>query len=540
MRNPAPILLALSLATLSGCAIQPKPLEQTLLKTTNDSDRQAAFAGQTPLGSSLTLNEAIARALKYNLDQRTRLLEQSLAASQLQAGQFDMLPKLLANAGYSSRDNDNVRFSADPSQPGSFSNSTPFLSSERNFMTYDLTLSWNLLDFGASYYTAKQNADRLLIASERRRKAMHTLIQNVRTAYWRALAAESLGNRVRETIVDAERALANSRKVTEERVKAPVEALRYQRNLLENLRLVESVERELASARIDLANLIGTTPGIDVRLIEPSGSEPAPLSGNIERFEEMALVRNADLRESFYNARIAANDTRKALLRLLPGISFDYGAKYNDDRFLLNDRWNEAGVRVSTNLFNLLSGPIQMRSAEKNEQVAQAKRMALQMTVLTQVHLVRYQYDDALRQYRRSEAIFKVDNELSEVVAGQQQGQMTGELERIAASVTAILSNVRRYQSMAKVQEATARVQSTLGLEPELPAVDSASLEEVQQAIDGWMARGIDVGEPEVAPEGAPRSADDAPPAGPESSREVLEEKAPTAPSAVVDAPQAS
>ena len=34
----------------------------------------------------------------------------------------------------------------------------------------DLGLSWNVLDFGVSYYQSKQNADRLLVAQERRRK----------------------------------------------------------------------------------------------------------------------------------------------------------------------------------------------------------------------------------------------------------------------------------------------------------------------------------------------------------------------------------
>ena len=73
-----------------------------------------------------------------------------------------MMPRLLANAGYSTRDSDLVRRSQDING-NTYENR--YVSSERNHATQDLTLSWSLLDFGASYYSAKQNADRLLIAA---------------------------------------------------------------------------------------------------------------------------------------------------------------------------------------------------------------------------------------------------------------------------------------------------------------------------------------------------------------------------------------
>jgi outer membrane protein TolC len=124
-----------------------------------------------------------------------------------------------------------------------------------------LGLTWSLLDVGLGYYGAKQQADRFLIAGEKRRKAMHLLMQDVRTAYWRAASAQLLKADVQKTIALAEEALIDSRKASGERVRNPLEPLRYQRQLLENLRLLENINQELSSALVDLAALINAPVG---------------------------------------------------------------------------------------------------------------------------------------------------------------------------------------------------------------------------------------------------------------------------------------
>jgi len=347
-----------------------------------------------------------------------------------------------------------------------------------------------LLDFGASYYTAKQNADRVIVASERRRKAMHNLIQNVRSAYWRALAAEALGERVSQTIQQAEDALQTSRTMSAERVRSPDEALRYQRNLLENLRLLEAVEREVINARVTLANLMGLMPGTNFSLVEPA-DKPDYIEAGLSELEVIALMQNTDLREKMLDARIAANDTRKPILKLLPGLSFDYGIRRDDDYYLKNQEWQDASVRVSYNLFNLLSAPAIKRAAKNNEAVAEARRVALQMNVLAQVHLTYYSYHEALQQFSRADDIFNVDSQLEQLAASQAESATGGSLRQISSAVTSILSLVRRYQSMAKVHEAAGQVQASLGLEPTIPSVDEASLEQLTDMVAIWSNSGM-------------------------------------------------
>lgn len=475
--------MAASLAVLSGCSVTPKELTRDEIRQTNRLDRIEARKNMPAIRAPLTLEGAIARALKFNLDHRTKLMEEALAAGVFDASKFDMLPKLLADAGYSWRDEDTTRRAKD-SVTGLPSLSNPYISSEREHTVTSLGLSWNLLDFGASYYTAKQNGNRILVASERRRKAMHTLIQNVRTAYWRAIAAQRLSGQVRHSIQLAEGALARSRTVSDESIKNPGEALRYQRNLLENIRLLENVDRELAMARIELASLIGADPDAKFSLRDSGKSNLGALRMSVNTMEELALKNNPDLREQHYNVRIMADETRKSIVRLLPGIHLDFSGKHDTDSYLINKSWNEAGIRVSFNLFNLLAMPSVKRAGKMAETVAETKRMALQMSVVTQVHLARYQYIDSLRQYNRANAIYNVDYKLAQMVRAQAETETVGDLERISTQVSAILSDVRRYHALAKLHESASRLQATMGLEPRVDSsLDSISLEELARRI---------------------------------------------------------
>src|SRR5690348_1462459 len=95
-----PVRLLLSGAAgllLASCIVQPHPLTDAERGAEAAADRQAMFAGQEPLTHPLTLSEAYARALKYNLDRRVKLMEQAIAYDGLTAGNYDLLPKLTAD-----------------------------------------------------------------------------------------------------------------------------------------------------------------------------------------------------------------------------------------------------------------------------------------------------------------------------------------------------------------------------------------------------------------------------------------------------------
>ena len=481
-------VIALAGLLAVGCAtVQPTPLSTQDMKKQVQADGEASRKDVEPITGPLTLDEALARALKYNLEHRAKMMEQALALGQLDVGKFDMLPKIMAQAGYSSRSI--PRFTASQSYSdwvtnGTISKGTSFsTSSEDDHYTAELGLTWSLLDVGLGYYGAKQNEARFQIASEKRRKAMHLLMQDVRNAYWRAASAQLLKADVKKTIALAEEAMVDSKKLAAERVKNPLEPLRYQRQLLENLRLLENISQELSSAQVELASLINAPLGqsiviadADIKTID-SQIEKVPN----ERLEEVAILGNPDLREHHYNTRIAQEETRRTLARLFPNLVFNYGAKYDTDNYIMSRHWNEAGLQLSFNLMNLFTGNTQMKLAEAGVKLADQRRIAMQMSVLTQMHLARLAVINSRSQFDRADAVYKTDQKIGEIMKARQSVQQQSKLDLVSTQASEILSLLRRYQALAQVQVAENRLIATLGLDMDIGSLSEVSLKDLTE-----------------------------------------------------------
>lgn len=477
--------LATSLAVivLTGCAnLQPESLQNSVIVEQAKTVKAQQSMAVEPVNGPLTLEEAIARAIKYNAERQVRIMEEAMAYGTLDLANFDMLPKFMANAGYRSRDSDlltNLRAGPNsPITPGST------LSSSRQATTTDLSFTWSLLDFGQSYYAAKQSGDRVMIATERRRKALHNLVQDVRTTYWRVVAAEKLGQSVRDTMQEAEAALKGSEAAESSAMRSPMEPLRFQRQLLENLRMLELVEHELSSARVELATLAALPSGSNFTVVEPQAQintkwlhmKPADM-------ELQAVVNNPDMRESLYNARIARDEAKRVMLKMFPGITFSYGNRTTNDEYIVNQRWNEVGAQISFNLMGIMSAPIAKRLADMGIAMANQRQVATQMAVISQVHIARLNYANAAKQYMRADKIARVDNRMAEVVSARAKAESQSRQDSVAQQTASILSALRRYQALSNAQAAASRLQATLGLEPVVQAAEGKPLAEVVQAV---------------------------------------------------------
>lgn len=476
-------LLVNVLILVAGCAVSPVPLENAEFIRDVAADRRAAESISAPITGPLSIEEAVARALKFNLERRARMLEEAVALGQFEAGRYDMLPRIVAQAGYRTRSEDLVTRSKD-SVTGLPSLANPFISSDRATNYTDLGLTWTLLDFGTSYFNSKQNADRIMVATERRRRAMHQLMQDVRSAFWRTVAAQRLEGQVRSAVRLAEEALEDAKRVESERVRAPIDSLRFQRQLLENLRLLETAQQELATARIDLLSLINAPLGTVLTVIEPAEALGRKvLEVPTERLERIAVERNADLLEQFYNSRIAVEETRKVMTRLFPNLSFSYNVKYDSNSYLVHRNWNEAGLSLSYNLLNLMSGPAQIKLAEAGVDLANQRRMATQMVTLAQLHLARIRYDNSLVQVGRAQSIAAIDDRIARITADREAAQASSKLEVVANRTSSILALSRLFQAMSDAYVAASRLQATLGLEPDFESMQDVPLDRLTALV---------------------------------------------------------
>ena len=470
-----------ALLGLAGCAMAPQPLtsDETALRV--DTDLAALAANQPRLHGPLTLHGAMARALAHNLEARVQAMEQALSLRQLELARLGLLPGLTGRYGIETRSN--VQASISRSIPPRPFPPTPSTSNDRTRRSGNLTATWHVLDFGVSWFGAKQQSDRALIAHERRRKAVHEVVAEVRRAWWRAVAGERSLARVEPLMDRVRAALADSERLATRGMEAPVAALQYQRALLAAIDEIERQRRETRLAKIDLAALIGLAPGAGYALALPAADpEPRPLTVDSDELAALALAHRPELREGQLSARIAADEVKRAMLRLLPGLQLSAGVHQDSNSFLVNGDWLALGAAVSANLTELFTGPAAIAAARAGRDLAQAQREALSMAVLSQLYIAVAAFEEARARHATAGRIAEIEQRIVAVLRSSGEAGVVDRLRTIRGEIDALRALLARDLSLAEVEDSFGRIFLAVGADV-LPSGQAATLDEVAAAI---------------------------------------------------------
>lgn len=482
MRNVFKCLAFLTVCSLvSGCAVTTKQFTREEIVARVVMDRAAMYKDQEPVSAPISIEEAMARSIKYNIDHRLKLMEDALALRQVDIMTFDMLPRLVASAGYAERDKYDAASSMNVyTEQQSLAPST---STDKAHSTADLTLTWNILDFGVSYFQAKQQSDRALIMKERRRKVVHNIMQQVRQAYWQALGAQQLSGKFEPLLLEVDKALQDVKRIDSEKLRPPLETLTYRKSLLEIIKQLESFREELVQAKPLLASLMNIPHGQPFHLSLPPALDIPTIPETLEAMETEALILRPELKEADYNERISVYETKKAIARMLPGLELGVGGHYDTNSFLVYPNWFEGSARLTWNLLNLLSGPSQYRITKSQTEIVQTQRLALSIAVLTQVHVSYRDFFNRKRQYELSEQLQDVDARIHEQTMNQTASGSQNRLNNIRAATAALMAEYRRYQNYASLQNAYGQMITTLGLNPLPETVTGHDVKTISEAI---------------------------------------------------------
>ena len=471
---------------LAGCgALSPVPYTEDELRSRLQADRLGMFADQEPVAAPISFHEATARALKYNLDYRLKLMENALSQSLHDVSTHEMLPRLVAGAGYAWRSNDSGGTSIGiEDRQESLRAST---SQERERYLGNLTFSWNALDFGVSYYRAQQKADQVLMAEERRRKVAQNVMQDVRNSYWRALGAQKLLRQVDDLLVRSERALGKAREVEKQGLMPQAQVLAYQRALLDAVNLLTLRRQDLELAKTELAALMSLPPGTSFTLAEEEEIALPAVPGNVEALEQLALQKRPEIMEEWYRKRVTENDIKAAKLLLWPNLSVDAGPQWDSNRYNYNSHWTDIGVRLSWNILKLTQLPAINRAHEHQNQTDDMRRLSLSMAVLTQVHVGVQRYGLSLAELELAEESLRVDRSLLNYARSAAASRFDSELEVIRAEARALLAEYQRYVAYSNAQAAWGRVYNSVGLDVLPETIDGHDVQTLAGAMDATM-----------------------------------------------------
>ena len=419
----------------------------------------------------LTVDDAIALAIRYNLDSRVKALEEVVAVGKADLSIFAMLPQMAANGALMRRNPRSITTSKDLST-GAIS-TAPSTSEDSFRRTGDLTASWNLVDFGIALLRSDQEGDRVTLAIEKRRRAVHLLVQDVQAAYWKAVINEFAEKKYGSLELKLMRSVQGAESAERSKVGDPMQMLAHQRAIVDTMRQVAELQRQTAPARAELAGLMGMASSTSFRLMElEDGAEltaEAPTK-TIEMMEEAALANRPELKSETAQFNIDVGDVHAEMLKTLPGIGPYLGGHFDSNSFLIFNSWADAGLKVAWNLVDLISAPKRIEQSKAVAEITRARRLAVAMAVLTQVHVADIQYRHTLKEYRLTEQMAAIDRRITGLSSKSREAGSGSPMEEIKAEASAMLSTLRRFILYSDLQAAKARMNAAMGLDPGPPA----------------------------------------------------------------------
>ena len=475
------ILLSSVLAlSVTACTITPKPLTTGAISNFASDKLARVTADQTPVAGAITLYEAMARALKYNLDFHVELYNEALANRQLDTARLDTLPQLVASAAYTGRSND-----------GGNAGSTLF--PDRSKFQDDISLSWNILDFGLSKVRAEQAADEVLVARERRRKIINRVIEDVRTAYWRTVSADRLVVGLRRLEGRTKRALKNSAALQKDGQTSPLTALTYQRELVEIQQRIQRLQKDLSLAKMQLAALMNVRPGEKFSVAQPARrAASTELKMTRDEMVFAALENRPEIRDIQYQLRINAKETKRALLEMLPSANIFATANFDSDDYLYNSNWIGWGAKATWNLLNVFKYPAKKRLVKAKDEVLDARALAVTMAIMTQVHVSRIRYGHSKKLYRTAARHLHVQRGIVKQIRSSHAEGQASEQTLIREEMNTLASQVSADIAYADLQNSFANIYASMGIDPYaeglLAGDDIHQLAKALQQV--WIERG--------------------------------------------------
>jgi outer membrane protein TolC len=450
---------------LAGCAVYPTPLTDAELAEVADANQATVTADQEPVTGSISLYGAMARALKYNLDHRVEEAEAAVRRAELDLSHFSLLPNAVANSGYAARDNYNASSSLNlVNNTQNFGSST---SQEKEIKSADIGFSWNVLDFGLSYVRARQDADKVLVQEETRRKVIHRVVEDVRSAYWRAISAERLMERLSTLEGETRAALAETRSLYNERQTSPITALTYERELVEIKQKIGEIQRDLNTAKAQLAALMNLRPGTKFKLAHESRKQGSlALKAGLEDMISTAVYNRPELREVEYRKRINVREADAALLELLPGLQAYAGANYDGNSFLLHNDWVNWGAKASWNLLKVFSYPARREVVDLQDEMLRQRSLALTMAVMTQVHVSRIRFLHATKELATAAEYRDVQRRLLDQMRAEAAADRISKQTLIREEMNTLVAEAKYDIAYAQLQNAYANLFSSMGLDP--------------------------------------------------------------------------
>jgi hypothetical protein len=484
------ILLACTAVSLSlaACSLSGDPIGINEQASTLKQDIADLFGGQDVIAAPVTLSDAMARGIKYNINHRASALEEAVATGDVARIKAGMLPGLGYRGSVLVRDNREVIEAVSPTSGAS--TLAPSVFEERVRRTAALEAGWDVLDASLIYARSRSASDEARAASERRRLVVQGLVRDIRTAYWKAVSEQTLSDRLTDILAkakDVSKHLEEAESQKSTRDTGPLLAL--QKRLYETMNDLMAERDALAGAREELAALIGVKPDTEFTLAGTEGDIMSlaalpEMKSSPKDLEILALLIRPDMREHTLMKRVASRSVHSEVLQTFPGLSGIVGMNYDSNKFLGDSSWISGSFDIAGSLTKLFTLPIRLESAQTREKLADMQRMAMAAAVMTQTHVAVRRYDLAKDHVSVLKNLMGVNMRLVDYSKETHaKADPLSEGMQLGAEMDLLLTRTRLHRAFAEAQNAYGTVLTSVGLDPLPPGLEEKSLPELSGMI---------------------------------------------------------
>lgn len=393
-----------------------------------DVDMQNMFVrSPRKIEKPIDMYMAMALALKYNYTRRMVSYEQSMQ----KAGKFvSKLPEIMSNAGYVNTNNS--------------SNLSP-----------DLKVAWNILDISTVYYQSQDPAYKNALAFEQSRKVIHNILQETRVLYWKTLNAQKLlpiiDGMIEYMTLEVDDMNALAREMSRQGKNPEMADLVKKRKYMEAVKNLSTIKRNMETAEVRLASLMGFHPSTEYKLVGPEyGNFELPaMKSDLAQLEWLALTNRPELR-----AHDLLTDASELKIRI-KGFEAPNLNKYRNDPNYYNRLWSKKAREVGLSVFE------NTKKLSEND-LKSLRRQRMTTLVLSQVYVAWAQYMSAVEDYQINKEIADTSENIAEdttIMDGSKAEK--SQLE----SARAIEDEAKAFAAYADVQDSLGNLYSTIGLD---------------------------------------------------------------------------
>lgn len=393
-----------------------------------DTDMQTMYADMPrKIQKPIDMYMAFALALKYNYTRRLVSYQQSMI--EVGMSPENRLPEIFSSAGYVNTDN-------------------------KSAMDSELKLAWNILDVSTVYYQSKDSWYQASVAYEQSRKVIHNLMQETRVLYWKALSAQRLLPLIDDMIeymtLDVDELNAQTIELSKEGKNLNVADLERKRKFMEATKELSNIKRDLETAEVRLASLMGFHPSTEFRLVgkEDGNFDLPEIRNSLSEMEWTALTNRPELR-----VRDLVTNVDEVIASFK--IFTDPGTQYKNNANYYNDVWSKKAKEVGLEVFEDVKDP-------KYFEAEALRRQRMTNLILTQVYVAWARYMSSVEDYNIAHELSKASEDIAEdktISTGARSAEAQLEAAR------AIEDEAKAMLAYVNLQDALGNLYATLGMD---------------------------------------------------------------------------